>query len=110
MVSDDLIRPAAPPFMGRPLLPLAPGVLGLLDDDAHTGQLVLLLVVAEVPGAGDVARFLDRLPRDRFIVVPNVIDPKLAGMLQRRGFHFTDCAYFDVPTREWSSGFVRRVR
>lgn len=64
---------------------LAPGVRGYTVDLGERG-LYVPLIEAENPGSGDVGRYLDSLPRDRRVVVPNVVSARLLGMLQRRGF------------------------
>ena len=63
---------------------IAPGVLGVAFDMLN--GIYIPLVRAAHEGNGDVARFLDDLPLDRRIVFPNVMSPKLQGMLVRRGF------------------------
>lgn len=63
---------------------LAPGVLGYTCEEK--GELWIPLIHAETPGSGQVAAYLDSLPRDRTVIVPNVLSPRLAGMLLRRGF------------------------
>ena len=63
---------------------LAPGVLGYSVDTPE--GLYIPFIMAARPGAGDVGRFLDSLPLDRRVVVPCVISPLLASMLERRGF------------------------
>ena len=63
---------------------LAPGVRGYtLDVD---GDLWLPLIYAEGEGSGQVGAYLDSLPFDRRVVVPNILSGRLAGMLKRRGF------------------------
>lgn len=63
---------------------LAPGVGGYtLDVD---GDLWLPLIYAEDEGSGQVGEYLDTLPFDRRVVVPNILSGRLAGMLRRRGF------------------------
>lgn len=66
--------------------PLAPGVLGIVID--YEGALWIPVIMAdpETEGAGHVGRYLDSLAH-RHVVVPNVMNPKLEGMLNRRGFH-----------------------
>lgn len=64
---------------------LASGVVGYSIDE-EDGSLWIPLIYAEDEGAGDVGRYLDSLPTDRTIVVPNVINPRLEQMLARRGF------------------------
>jgi len=63
---------------------LAPGVRGYtLDVD---GALWVPLIYAEDEGSGQVGDYLDSLPFNRTVVVPNILSGRLAGMLQRRGF------------------------
>lgn len=63
---------------------LGAGVLGVTRD--HGDVLVIVWLEATVPGRGDMGRYLDRLPRTRNIMVLDVINPVLSGMLHRRGF------------------------
>lgn len=58
------------------------------------------MIAAERPGRGDVARYLDSLPKNRRVVFPTVISALLRGMLQRRGFELTS---------EWSPEFGEHV-
>lgn len=67
-----------------PMDKLAPGVLGYAVETDEA--LFVPAIMAERPGRGDVGRFLDSLPRDRTVKVPAVLSPRLAGMLDRRGF------------------------
>lgn len=70
---------------------LAPGVFGYTMEDEHA--LWIPIIQAERPGSGAVSRYLDSLPLDRTVRVPNVISGRLEGMLERRGF---------VPRRVWA--------
>ena len=63
---------------------IAPGVIGIAREESD--GIWISVIVAESPGRGDVAKFLDALPLDRSIYVPTVIDQKLVQMLERRGF------------------------
>jgi hypothetical protein len=81
-------RPADPMSLavphGQVEYPLARGVRGYtLDVD---GDLWLPLISAVSEGSGDVGRYLDSLPEDRDVFVPNCISLRLEGMLRRRGF------------------------
>jgi hypothetical protein len=67
------------------LVEIGPGVNGYLFDLGEQG-LYIPFIEAQNPGSGDVARYLDNLPRDRRIVFPTVLSPRLLGMLKRRGF------------------------
>ncbi len=71
---------------------LAPGVLGYTVD-MPDGTLNIPYIQAERPGSGDVARYLDSLPRDRRVCVPCVLSERLWMMLERRGFQ---------PALEWA--------
>jgi hypothetical protein len=68
----------------RPPPRVAPGVLAFIHEVA--GMLVIPSVIAERPGSGDVARWLDTLPRRRGVVFVEVMSDRLAEMLARRGF------------------------
>lgn len=86
MNEDDVqlrVDPALFPFMRH----LADGVVGY--DVDHEGELWVPVIAATEPGNGDVARYLDSLPTDRTVVVPNVVSSQLAAMLERRGFRNT---------------------
>lgn len=63
---------------------LAPGVRGYLLEESDGIWIPIISAASE--GSGDVARFLDSLPRDKAIHFPAVLNPRLAGMLARRGF------------------------
>lgn len=63
---------------------LAPGVHGHLFDTPE--GLYVPIITADEPGTGDVARFLDSLPRDKRVVFPSVWSLRLREMLLRRGF------------------------
>ena len=62
---------------------LGPGVRGLavLGADA---EVYVIFVRAEIPGSGDVGRWLDSLPPG--IHIANVLAGNLRGMLIRRGY------------------------
>lgn len=77
----------------QPLVPLprpgsepeiAPGVHGYLLEEPDGIWIPIINAARE--GSGDVARFLDSLPRDRAVHFPAVLNPRLAGMLARRGY------------------------
>jgi len=63
---------------------LAPGVRGYTVWSG--GALYIPIIVADSEGTGDVGRYLDSLPRDRTVKFPTVLNPRLCGMLRRRGF------------------------
>jgi len=89
--SPELVGPVEGlPLTGRETL--APGVLGYATETPD--GLYVGFIAAEVEGSGAVGRYLDSLPRDRRVVFPDVLSPRLAGMLGRRGF---------VPTVEWAA-------
>jgi hypothetical protein len=62
----------------------------------HKGAIYIPAIGALHEGRGDCGRFLDSLPTDRTIVVPNVLSERLVGMLVRRGY---------VPFSEWAPEF-----
>lgn len=64
---------------------LAPGLTGVVNEIG--GALWISTLVAIPEGQGACSRYLDSLPVDQTIVAVKVINPKLAGMLERRGFH-----------------------
>ena len=74
---ESLIEPGREPELAR-------GVKGYAVE--HGGWIWIPLIIAEAEGAGDVGRFLDAVEPDRTVVVPNVLHPKLWGMLERRGW------------------------
>lgn len=85
---------------------LAPGLRGYTLE--HNGALYIPLLMADEPGSGACGAYLDQLPTDRTIKVPNVLSSVLVGMLMRRGF---------VVDHEWSAEhgetvevWVRRAR
>jgi len=74
---------------GTPILPglepeIVPGVKGMAFDTPEGVYIPLIAAVNE--GDGRVSAFLDALPRTRRIVFPNVLNPRLVAMLERRGF------------------------
>lgn len=75
------------PLADEGLRELAPGVMGYTFDT--DGGLYIPVINAQDPGSGQVAAYLDSLPRDRRVVFPNVLHPRLEEMLQRRGFTLT---------------------
>ena len=64
---------------------VAPGVLAWVETNPD-GALEVMYVEALDEGSGAVGAWLDGLPTDRRVVVPNVSSERLAGMLARRGF------------------------
>lgn len=68
----------------RPLPRIARGVRGFMV--STEGTLWLVHIAAEHEGSGAVGRFLDNLPLRLRIVVPTVMNKRLAGMLERRGY------------------------
>ena len=63
---------------------LATGVIGYAVE--KNGEIWIPMIIAEDQGSGDTGRFLDSLsPR---CVIPNVTSPRLAKMLDRRGFSY----------------------
>lgn len=87
---DELVQVRIHPDVLARLPDLAPGVVGTLREEYNQTtfrtELWLPLVVARHEGSGDVGRFLDTLPRAIKVVVPTVVNPRLAGMLARRDF------------------------
>lgn len=63
---------------------LAEGVRGHAFNEPN--GIWIPVIYAITPGSGDVSRFLDRLPRERAVWFPSVINAQLAAMLARRGF------------------------
>jgi hypothetical protein len=71
------------------------------------GEIYIPAIMMRNPGRGDGGRFLDALPRDRTIKVPNIISHVLVGMLERRGFHLI---YEWAPEyQEWVDVYVREA-
>jgi hypothetical protein len=83
---------------------LGPGVFGYSVETPD--GLYIPVVQAQREGQGDVGRWLDSLPTDRRIVFASVFSPRLAGMLERRGWTFV--SEFDPRTGEdvpcWERG------
>jgi hypothetical protein len=88
----DAITPGQEPRLGE-------GVRGSAFDLGEQG-VYLPLIIAEREGNGDVGRWLDDLPRDRRVVVPNAMNARLVGMLLRRGF---------TPAKEYDPEFDAMV-
>jgi len=98
-----------PPFMGHEMVLLAPGVYGFTRDDPD-GALVIPMIIGESPGSGDVARYLNTLPKNRRVIVEACISTRLAAMLERRGFVWRPDATLDPDTHEVVDGLVRGER
>jgi hypothetical protein len=94
--------------MRHEMVLLAPGVYGFTRDDPD-GALVIPMIAAEMPGSGDVGRYLDSLPNNRRVIVEAVISIRLAGMLERRGFVWRPDATLDPDTNEIVDGLVREA-
>ena len=79
----------------HPLAKLAPGIFGyaILGLD---GSLYVPFIMSEQEGSGVVGKWLDALPTDRRVVFPIVLSGRLAGMLERRGFH-VEIDYYPDP-------------
>ena len=90
----------------RPFLSeIGPGVLGYTVE--VEGALWIPFLMADRPGHGDVGRYLDDLPRDRAVKVPNVLSDRLAGMLRRRGFR--ERTEYDPGSRSLAYVWVREA-
>ena len=63
---------------------VAPGVEGVVK--VFPNMIEIISIRAQSEGSGQVGEYLDSLPTDCRIVVPNVLNDRLAGMLERRGF------------------------
>lgn len=77
---------------------LAAGVLGYTVEEDD--ELYIPVIMAVEEGSGDVGRYLDALPKDRTVKVPEVASERLRGMLERRGFN---------PTPEFAEEFGETV-
>lgn len=77
---------------------VADGVLGYTIEEDNALYVPVIMAVCE--GDGRVGKFLDGLPRDRTVKVPEVMSPRLQGMLERRGF---------LHSYEWMDGEVEEV-
>jgi hypothetical protein len=65
---------------------LSPGVIGA-GYSPEPGVFILEMIEASQQGNGNVGRYVGELQsRYHTILVPAVISPRLAGMLERRGF------------------------
>jgi hypothetical protein len=76
---------------------LAPGVRGYSVETSRGLYIPVIISVDE--SKGNVGRYLDSLPTDRRVVVPNVMNSLLAEMLERRGF--TRAREFSKEFDEW---------
>lgn len=96
MSDHDLLDVAIAKAMDRFNSPIAPGVEGVETDFGDIFELASVRAVRAVQeGSGAVGAYLDRLPRDRTVIVPFVVSDCLAEMLERRGFSTPDV--FDHP-------------
>lgn len=77
---------------------LAPGVLGYKIETEDAIYIPLIQAVTE--GSGAVGAYLDSLPADRAIKIPDVISDRLRKMLLRRGY---------VVTHEYAEEFEEDV-
>ncbi len=84
---------------------IAPGVFGYTIEKGETTYIPL--VIAKTPGSGDVSRWLNSLPPTRAYCFPNVLNPRLADMLRRRGF--TDGRMWAEAYGEWVHVLGRRA-
>lgn len=68
------------------MIKLAPGIRGHFIDAGHKG-VYIPTIVSEKEGKGAVGAYIDNL-KELYgqIRFPNVTNPKLEGMLKRRGF------------------------
>jgi hypothetical protein len=110
-VSDHggLLDQAIDKMMDRFNVPIAPGVEGVERDLGDIFELASVRAVRAVQeGSGAVGAYLDRLPRDRTVIVPFVVSDCLAEMLERRGFSTPDV--FDHPLLGTVSGGQIMVR
>lgn len=85
--------------------PVAPGVVAVTTTNA--GDLTIHWIRATNPGSGDVSRWLDTLPVDRNIRFITVTNPRLAGMLKRRGFK--NRMVLMPAGNEWVQAYIRRA-
>jgi hypothetical protein len=83
---------------------LAPGVRGYSVETERGLYVPVIIAIDE--GSGNVGRYLDSLPRDRRVVVPNVMNSLLAAMLERRGFTRAR-EWADEPFDEWIEVYER---
>jgi hypothetical protein len=104
----DLVDGLLLSMMRARAIAVAPGVLAEVIDDG--GPLEVRSVLADEPGVpGAVGRWLDTLPRDRKVIVPAVVSPRLAGMLVRRGF--ARRRWFDARVGNHDDGaYIREAR
>lgn len=70
------------------------------------GEFYIPVVIARWPGHGDCGRWLDSLPTSVTIKVPGVLNPVLAGMLERRGFAVCS-EWAPEPFGEWVEVYRR---
>ena len=103
---SDLLDQAIDKMMDRFNVPIAPGVEGIETDFGDIFELASIRAVDE--GSGAVGAYLDRLPRDRTVIVPFVMSERLRAMLERRGFTTPDS--FDHPRLGPVSGGQIMVR
>lgn len=85
---------------------VAPGVRGVVTE--WDGAVIVGAISAVTPRNGDVGHYLDSLPTDRPVLFPNVINDRLAEMLERRGFAHHRSLFRSSPYGEWVDGWVRR--
>ena len=101
-----LLDRAIDKMMDRFNVPIAPGVEGVERDLGDIFELASVRAVHE--GSGAVGAYLDRLPKDRTVIVPFVVSDRLRAMLERRGFTTPDV--FDHPLLGTVSGGQIMVR
>lgn len=80
--------PEVEAILGMTWEELGPGVWGytMQPRDVDEGIVYFGVVYAENEGNGDVGRWLDSLPTDQTFRIPGVVNPRLEGMLRRRGW------------------------
>jgi hypothetical protein len=81
---------------------IVPGVHGDIVTRAAQKTIFINILGTAKPGQGLVGRYLDSLPADFTIRVPNVMSKRFAGMLARRGYV--------VEGDEDSGSWVRRPK
>ena len=91
---------------------LAPFVLGKRLEIDDTIFLVYIIVMyGEMEGQGLAGRYLDSLPRNKDIIVPEVVpESKMPGMLKRRGFFFSWALDEDDEKQVFFPAWIRPSR
>lgn len=98
-------EPCGKPIRLTPFGPMRVVGLGVLGVVHHHGDAIVVSNLEAVEeGSGHVGHWLDCLPRNRIICFAEVLSSRLAGMLERRGFHRSEHPQWPDDWFRWPEG------